>query len=233
MRIPKHDFYEKIFNKGGHTLVAGMTGGGKSVVLNGLIVSAICHNCELMLLDPKGGMEFGIYRDCLNTIAYGGDLDEFAPALEKAVGIMNERITRASAQHLRKTDDTPLYIVIDEFADMMSERKKELQPLLLKIARKGRAVNVRLILATQTPYQSIVTGDIKANIGNYIAMPVVAKRFSRLILEVEGAETLSVSEAMVRLSGEFVAHREHVPMYSDDLLEELALWRTPPSKRWK
>lgn len=233
MRIPKYDFYEKIFDKGSHTLVAGMTGSGKSVVLNGLIVSAICHDCDLMLLDPKNGMEFGVYRDCLNTVAYGGDLDEFAPALEKAVNIMNERIVRASAQHLRKTTDKPLYIIIDEYADMMSERKKDLQPLLLKIARKGRAVNVRLVLATQSPYKSIITGDIKGNIGNYVALHVAAKSFSRLIIDTEGAETLNIGEAMVRLNGEFSAHREHVPMYDDDLLEELALWRTPPSKRWK
>lgn len=232
MRIPKHDFYERLASEG-HILVAGATGSGKSVVLNGLIVSAICNNSSVILLDPKGGAEFGIYRDCLNTLAYAGDLDDFAPALEKAVKIMDARYAELTAKRLRKSEESPVYVIIDEYGDMMSDRKKELQPLLLKLARKGRAANVRLILATQSPYKSIITGDIKANMQSTVALRTRARSDSRLIIDAEGAETLNVGEALVLHKGAFTPTRERVPMYSDDLLEELALWRTPPSKRWK
>lgn len=233
MTVTRYPFYDSIIQRGGHTLVAGTNGSGKSVVLNGLIVTAICEGAQLILLDPKGGVEFNVYRDTLDCIGYGGDLDEFKPALEKAIRIMDDRYRRMSAAHIRKSNEQPVYVIIDEYADMMSERKKELQPLLLKLARKGRAANVRLVLATQSPYRSIITGDIRGNMVNFVALRVTAKTYSRLILEDVGAETLNVGEALVKLNGEFEAHRECVPMYSEENLEQIALWRTPPSKRWK
>lgn len=232
MNVTRHKFYTDL-TAGGHVLVAGATGSGKSVVLNGLIVQAIANGAQLILLDPKGGTEFGIYRDTLDCIEYAGDLDEFKPALETAVRIMDERYKVLAAAHKRTSEDTPVYVIIDEFGDMMSDRKKDLQPLLLKLARKGRAANVRLILATQSPYKSIITGDIKANMQSIVALRTLDKSASRLIITEPGAELLNVGEALVRLKGEFTPHREKVPMYPDELLEKIALLRTPPSKRWK
>lgn len=232
MRVAKHAFYDRLADEG-HILVAGATGSGKSVVLNGLICTALCTGRRLILLDPKGGAEFGIYRDCENTIVYGDDLDNFRPALEKAVEIMDVRYAEIAAKRLRKTTEDPVYVIIDEYGDMMSDRKKDLQPLLLKLARKGRAANVRLILATQSPYKRIITGDIKANMQSTVALRTRARSDSRLIIDAEGAETLNVGEALVLHKNEFSPVRERVPMYDDGTLEALALWRTPPSKRWK
>lgn len=230
--LTMYEFYEKIAGAG-HVLVAGKAGSGKSVILNGLIVTAIANDADLMLLDPKGGVEFGIYRDALNVKGYAGDIEEFAKPLKQAIAIMDERFKRMEEQRIRKSKEKPLYVVIDEYADMMSEKKKELQPLLLKLARKGRAANVRLILATQTPYKSIITGDIKANMQTLVALKVLSKSYSRLIIDEPGAENLHVGEALVRLDSDDEPHKEIVPMYDDETLETVALLRTPPAKRWK
>jgi len=231
MKLMIYDFYSNLANSG-HVLVAGKTGSGKSVILNGFIITAIAQEAQLMLLDPKGGVEFGIYRDCANVIGYAGDIEEFAEPLKKAIAIMDERFARMTAKKQRKSTDKPVYVVIDEYADMMSEKKKELQPLLLKLARKGRSANVRLILATQTPYKSIITGDIKANMQALVALKVLSKSYSRLIIDEPGAENLHVGEALVRTDKDDEPHKERVPMYSDEILEKVALLRTPPSKRW-
>ena len=233
LMIPQYDFYYNIYERGGHTLVAGTNGSGKSVVLNGLIMTAILEHAQLILLDPKGGVEFRKYRDALDVIAFGKTLSEFRPALELADRIMMQRYNYMEENDIEDCEDKPLYVVIDEYAEMMSEGKKDLQPLLLKLARMGRAANVRLVLATQSPYKSIITGDIKGNMVNLIALRVIGKSYSRLIIDEPGAETLNVGEALVRLKGEFNAHREFVPMYPKDLLKKVAVLRTPPSKRKK
>ena len=230
--LTMYEFYEKLAGSG-HVLVAGKAGSGKSVILNGLIMTAIANDAQLMLLDPKGGVEFGIYRNTLNVVSYAEDVDEFAEPLKKAVQVMDERLERMRKQYIRKSLEKPLYVVVDEYADMMSEKKKELQPLLLKLARKGRAANVRLILATQTPYKSIITGDIKANMQALVALQVLAKSYSRLIIDEPGAENLHVGEALVRLDSDDAPHKEKVPMYDEETLETVALLRTPVSKRWK
>lgn len=232
MKIQEHQFYSRLMTEG-HILVAGATGSGKSVVLNGLIMQAIGKGYSMMLLDPKGGAEFSIYRDTVNCCGYGADVEQFPAVLQEAVQIMDKRYETMTAKHLRKSEEDPLYVIIDEYGDMMSDCKKVCQPPLLKLARKGRAANVRLILATQSPYKSIITGDIKANMQATVALRTRAKSDSRLIIDEAGAETLNIGEALVLHKGAFSPVKERVPMYSEDFLEQVALFRTPPSKRWK
>jgi len=230
--VDRYEFFENIAH-GGHTLVAGKTRSGKSVILNGLIVTAIMDGAQLILLDPKGGVEFSKYKDCVETIAYAGNVDEFKPALERAVAEMMRRNAVMVQKRITKSEERPLYVIIDEYATLMTDMKKELQPLLLKLARMGAASNVRLVLATQTPYLSIVTGDIKNNMQSIVALKVRNKSFSRLIIDEPGAENLHVGEALVLMDSDDAPHKEYVPMYPADLLEKIALLRTPPSKRWK
>ena len=232
MMVDRYEFFDKL-SKEGHILVAGTNGSGKSVVLRGIIITAIMDGAQLMILDPKGGVEFGVMRDTADCIAYGEDVDEFRPALLRAVNIMDERLARMKPRHERKCSEKPLYIIADEYGDMMTEKRKDLQPLLLKLARKGRAANVRLVLATQTPYKSIVTGDIKANLLTTVALKTRSKSDSRIIIDEGGAELLNVGEALVKYKDKFDVVKEHVPYYSEELFDEIAYLRTPPSKRWK
>lgn len=233
LMVDQYEFYYNLFENGGHTLVAGKTRSGKSVILNGLIVTAMLEHAQLILLDPKGGVEFAKYKDCVETIAYAGCLEEFKPALERAVAEMMRRNAVMVQKRITKSQERPLFVIVDEYASMMTDAKKDLQPLLLKLARMGAASNVRLVLATQTPYLSIVTGDIKNNMQSIVALKVRNKSFSRLILDEAGAENLHVGEALVLLDSDDAPHKERVPMYPLDLLEQIALLRTPPSKRWK
>lgn len=232
MMVDRYEFFDKLASEG-HVLVAGTNGSGKSVVLRGIIITAIMDGAQLMILDPKGGVEFGVMRDTVDCIAYGEDVDEFRPALMQAVNTMTERLERMKYRHERTCSEKPLYIIADEYGDMMGDKKKELQPLLLKLARKGRAANVRLILATQTPYKSIVTGDIKANLLTTVALRTRTKSDSRIIIDEPGAELLNVGEALVKHKDNFDVVKEYVPYYTEELFDEIAYLRTPPSKRWK
>lgn len=229
MTVTKYEFFEKLADEG-HVLVAGTNGSGKSVVLRGIIITAIIEGAQLMILDPKGGVEFGTMRNTVECIAYGEDVDEFKPALTEAVETMNKRLKAMKSRGERKSSENPLYVIVDEYGDMMSNRKKELQPLLLSLARKGRAANVRLVLATQSPYKSIITGDIKANLLTTVALRTRTKADSRLIIDEPGAELLNVGEALVKHKDNFEVVKEYVPYYTEEEFDAIAKFRTPPSK---
>lgn len=232
MQVYVYDFYEKLCHDG-NVLVAGQAGAGKSVILNGIIMTAMLNGNHMMLLDPKGGAEFGIYKDCEEVDGFAKDVDDFAPLLKKAVEIMNKRYADMERAHKRTSDEPEFYVIIDEYGDMMSDRKKECLPYLLKIARKGRAARVRLILATQVPSRQVVTADISANMHTIVALHTRSSLDSRVIIREPGAEKLAVGEAMVQHRDAFGVSKERVPMYDDETLENVALLRTPLDKRWR
>lgn len=232
MTIDVYEFYQRLCHDG-NVLVAGQAGSGKSVILNGIIVTAMANGNHMLLLDPKGGAEFSIYKDCIEVDGFAKDVEEFAPLLKRAVTLMNERHADMERRHIRTTDAPEYYVIIDEYGDMMSDAKKECLPLLLKLARKGRAARVRLVLATQVPSRQVVTADISANMHTIVALHTLSALDSRVIIRANGAEKLPVGEAMVQHRNSFEITHEAVPMYDDEFLEKVALWRTPPSKRWK
>lgn len=232
MEVFMYDFYDKLCHDG-NVLVAGQAGAGKSVILNGIIATAILNGSHMLLLDPKGGVEFKIYKHCVEVDGFAKDVDEFAPLLKKAVDIMNKRYEEMERNYKRTTDEPEFYVVIDEYGDMMTDAKKECLPYLLKLARKGRAAKVRLVLATQVPSRQVVTADISANMHTIVALHTQTSLDSRVIIRVPGAETLPVGEAMIKHRNAFDITRERVPMYDEDLLETIALLRTPLDKRWK
>jgi len=232
MKVSVYEFYEKLCHDG-NVLVAGQAGAGKSVILNGIIMTAMLNGNHMMLLDPKGGAEFGIYKNCVGVDSFAKDVDDFAPLLKKAVEIMDKRYENMEQKHKRTSDEPEYYVIIDEYGDMMSDAKKQCLPYLLKLARKGRAAKVRLILATQVPSRQVVTADISANMHTIVALHTRSALDSRVIIREAGAEKLSVGEAMIQHRNAFEITRERVPMYDDDTLENVALLRTPPEKRWR
>lgn len=189
-----------------HLLIAGQTGSGKSVGMNGFLISLLLRNSpaelRMIMVDPKR-VELGVYNGIPHLLApVINHPDKALNALKWCVAEMIRRydlLTEARTRNLAeynakvgKEEKMPaIVIVIDELADlMMSGNKKEVENAIARIAQMARAVGMHLIVATQRPSVDVITGLIKANIPSRIAFTVASQVDSRTILDRVGAEDL-------------------------------------------
>ncbi len=189
-----------------HLLIAGQTGSGKSVGMNGFLISLLMRNSpaelRMIMIDPKR-VELGVYNGIPHLLAPVINHPEKAlNALKWCVAEMIRRydlLTEARTRNLSeynakvgKDQKMPvIVIVIDELADlMMSGNKKDVENAIARIAQMARAVGMHLIVATQRPSVDVITGLIKANIPSRIAFTVASQVDSRTILDRIGAEDL-------------------------------------------
>lgn len=174
-----------------HILIAGETGSGKSVMIHTIIGSAVLSdvNAEMVLIDPKV-VEFSMYRGNSHLwmpIAKG--TEEAAGALQAVLREVQRRYARMGMVG-KRNGCKPLYVFIDELADLMYSSKKETERTISRIAALGRACNVHLIVATQTPRACVISGMIKANLGTKIVLATSSAIDSRVIWDKNGAEKL-------------------------------------------
>lgn len=194
-----------------HLLVAGTTGSGKSVCVNGLILSLLYRftpdQLQLMMVDPKQ-VELSVYEDIPHLVGFADspkgeiivDPKKAASALNQVVNLMEERYklfaenkVRNLAEYNQKFEDQPLpwfVVIIDELADLMMVASKSVETSICRIAQKARAAGIHLVLATQRPSADVITGLIKVNIPSRIAFAVSSQIDSRVILDTGGAEQL-------------------------------------------
>ena len=182
-----------------HLLIAGQTGSGKSVGMNGFILSLLYKNSpdmlRMIMVDPKR-VELGIYNGIPHLLTpVINDPEKALNALKWSVAEMLRRydvLQVARARNLGEFNDKAgrkdkmphIVIIIDELADlMMSGNKKEVENAIARIAQMARAVGMHLIVATQRPSVDIITGLIKANIPSRIAFTVASQIDSRTILD--------------------------------------------------
>lgn len=203
-----------------HMLIAGSTGAGKTIGLNTMILSLLYRNppqfLRLILIDPKR-VEFTAYQDIPHLLApIVVDNNKAVNALKWAVNEMERRfevlseahsrdiVSYNSKKHIIKEGKTLPYIVIviDELADLMSSKGREVEALIVRIAQMARAVGIHLVLATQRPSVEVITGLIKANITARVAFQVASQVDSRTVLDVAGAERLLGKGDMLYLSPE-------------------------------
>ena len=207
-----------------HLLVGGTTGSGKTICLNSIILSFLYRNSpdemKLVLVDPKR-VEFPVYSTLphlLCPVIY--DAQQTLVALKWLVGEMERRFTVLAAANSRdigsynskmekKGEDKLPYIVlvIDELADLMSVKGKEIESYIVRLAQMSRATGIHLILATQRPSVEVITGLIKANITTRIALKVGSLIDSRTILDSSGAEKLLGKGDMLLLTKEHAKPR--------------------------
>ena len=204
--------------KAPHLLIAGATGSGKSVCMNSLIMSLLFKfspdDIRLIMVDPKV-VEMEMYSTLPHLITpVVNDPHKVPTALRWAVNEMENRyriLAKAKVKNLAgynsrhigpepvlDKDGKPipekmpiLLVIIDELADiMMTDSKAEVETSIARIAQKGRAAGVHIVIATQRPSTNIITGVIKANLPTRIAFRVGSIVDSRVILDQKGAETL-------------------------------------------
>lgn len=200
-------------NKMPHILIAGATGSGKSVCINGIITSILMRakpsEVKMMMIDPKK-VELNVYNGIPHLLTpVVTDPKKASMALKKVVAEMEHRYelfsetgTRnleAYNKYIQKqnelTDEKqPLlpYIVVlvDELADLMMVAAKDVEDSITRLAQMARAAGIHLIIATQRPSVDVITGIIKANIPSRIAFSVSSQVDSRTILDIGGAEKL-------------------------------------------
>ncbi|MDG5789009.1 DNA translocase FtsK [Evansella sp. AB-P1] len=201
-------------NKMPHLLVAGATGSGKSVCINGIIVSLLMrskpHEVKLMMIDPKM-VELNIYNGIPHLLSpVVTEPKKASQALKKVVNEMERRyelfaysgtrniegyngyIKRENAKNEEETHQPLPYIVVivDELADLMMVASSDVEDSITRLAQMARAAGIHLIIATQRPSVDVITGVIKANIPSRIAFGVSSSTDSRTILDGNGAEKL-------------------------------------------
>ena len=214
-----------------HLLIAGTTGSGKSVMSNTLIASLLYRNSpsdlKLIIIDPKQ-VEMAQYEDVPHLLTPIITSTEKALSamkwavneMEKRYSLMaelkvknivdyNEKIKSAEVQNNEEKAGKYGYmpyivVIIDEMADLMMMAGKDLEILIVRIAQKGRASGIHLVLATQRPEVKVITGLIKANIPGRIAFAVGSSVDSRIMLDQGGAEKLLGKGDMLMLTTEMM-----------------------------
>jgi S-DNA-T family DNA segregation ATPase FtsK/SpoIIIE len=203
-----------------HLLIAGTTGSGKSVCINGILVSLLLtrspHDVQLILVDPKM-VELQMFaqvphmmlpvvsdmRQATNVLLWAVDKMEGRYELFQRAGVRNIKGYNALGEEGLKErlgesfdeERTPRHVpyivmVIDEMADLMMSSKKEAELTITRLAQKSRAVGIHVIVATQRPSTDVITGVLKGNLPCRIAFQVASKVDSRVILDQMGAEKL-------------------------------------------
>ncbi|MDO4508237.1 MAG: DNA translocase FtsK 4TM domain-containing protein [Candidatus Saccharibacteria bacterium] len=208
-----------------HLLIAGTTGSGKSVMTNTLITSLLYRNSpsdlKLIIVDPKQ-VEMAQYNDIPHLLTpIITQTDKALSAMKWAVGEMERRYTLMAEERVKNIADYNakvaksaaddkggkmpyIVIIIDEMADLMMMAGKDLEMLIVRVAQKGRAAGIHLVLATQRPEVKVITGLIKANIPGRIAFAVGSRIDSQIMLDQGGAEKLLGKGDMLLLTTEMM-----------------------------
>lgn len=193
-----------------HCLIAGASGSGKSVVLEGLIAALISKDspaaAQLVLIDPKR-VELVTWKALPHTIAHETEPAAIIRCLENMVATIDQRYKEAARKHSKQYDGPHIYIIIDELADLMTTNKKQIQPLLQRIMQVGRAARVHVIAATQCPLASVIPTAIKVNFAGIMGLHTRSAQDSRNIIGMAGLETLPMyGEAVYIAPGKPLNH---------------------------
>ncbi len=236
--------------KAPHMLVAGATGTGKSVCSNSLIISLLFkfspEELRLIMVDPKI-VEFDAYKRLPHLLTpIINDSSKVPIALRWAANEMDRRyhvLAKVGVKKLSEFNNRPkpvepefdhegnpipekmplLVIILDELADlMMTEAKKDVETNITRIAQKGRAAGIHIIVATQRPSTNIITGVIKANLPTRLCFQVRSQVDSRVVLDTLGAEKLlGMGDMLVMTSSSMEIERVQGAFVKDDDIKKV------------
>ncbi|NCU16472.1 FtsK/SpoIIIE family DNA translocase [Pallidibacillus pasinlerensis] len=237
-------------NKMPHLLIAGATGSGKSVCVNGIITSILMrtkpHEVKMMMIDPKM-VELNVYNGVPHLLApVVTNPKKASQALKKVVSEMERRYELFSESGTRNIEGYNEYVrkynaatgekhpllpfivvIVDELADLMMVAPSDVEDAITRLAQMARAAGIHLIIATQRPSVDVITGVIKANIPSRIAFAVSSQTDSRTILDMGGAEKLLGRGDMLFLpAGRSKPVRIQGAFLSDEEVEEIVKFVT-------
>lgn len=232
-RTPKGETYDLFSGmlRQSHLLIAGASGSGKSVLVNGLICTALYDfpldtggGKQLILIDPKR-TEMSQYKNLPHCLYHASEPDTMVNALHYALGITERRYVNMERQGLRTYNGGDIYVVIEELADLMTTQKHTVQPLIQRLCQIARAAKIHLIAATQCPLREIIPTPIKCNFDGRVALRTRCAQDSRNILGVSGAELLPrYGECLYLTPDEMTIQHYAVPYITEDEQRELIQW---------
>jgi len=233
-----------------HLLVAGATGTGKTICLSSIILSLLYKNSpeslKLILIDPKR-VEFPVYNELphlMCPVIYSAQkainvLKWLTEEMERRFDVLSQARTKDIKSFNRRYFENPekferlpyIVLIIDELADLMAARGREMEAGIVRLAQMARAVGIHLILATQRPSVEVITGLIKANITSRITFQVASQVDSRTILDMAGAERLLGFGDMLFISAEKVKPRRIQGVFaSEDEVKKVVRFITSNTK---
>lgn len=176
-----------------HVLIAGATGSGKSVALNGIIHSLLMtqspFSCKFVLIDPKK-VELVQYASLPHTVQYAAEHADIIHALEWAVEETDRRFYAMQLAGKKDYDGSHLYVIIDELADLMVSMKAETLPLLQRLAQIGRAAKVHCICCSQNILAQTIPTPLKCNFSTILGLRTCNAQQSRFLISEKGCEML-------------------------------------------
>jgi len=241
---------------GPHVLVAGATGTGKTIFLNSLILSLLYKyspdQLRMIMVDPKR-VEFQNYNDIPHLLCpVIFDATKTINALQWLVREMERRFeifSGVSSRNIGSYNQNKTVVangaqlpyivfVVDELADLMAAKGKELEMGIVRLAQMARATGIHLVLATQRPSVEVITGLIKANVPTRITFQVSSQIDSRTVIDTSGAEKLlgagdmlflsAKSSKLGRIQGPYVSEKE-VKKVADFISDQKKEFEDPQS----
>ena len=210
-----------------HILIGGTTGSGKSVLIDALIYTIITtktpQEAHLCFCDPKR-VTFTKYRHLPHVERLETEPAEIIQLLREVVETMENRYKRMHSAGVVDYDGTAIYIVIDEIADLMTTCKKEIVPIIQRVAQLGRASNIHLICATQCPNRKIIPAELTVNFGGRVALRCLNAIESRQILNTKGAETLPRYGTCIYLHSDGCYYTGEIPYFPDEIQRTIDFW---------
>jgi S-DNA-T family DNA segregation ATPase FtsK/SpoIIIE len=196
------DLFEDMLSQP-HLLIAGATGSGKSVAINGLLNTLLYRlpfdqsrtdgpdGVQFILIDPKR-VELAAYAKLPHTLAHAAGFNPSAwlEALNRAVRIMDDRYSYMERKHMKIYDRGDLYVVIDEWANVYKNGGKDAYKAVLRLISEGRAARVHLLMATQVPKAEIIPTEIRENFSARLCLFTNNAAQSRVIMDENGCENL-------------------------------------------
>lgn len=215
------------FNKVNHMLVAGATGSGKTVfvdaMLNALIKSVPNAEFDLKLIDPKR-VSFNAYKNIANVDLIT-EMSDTSKMFNNMIALMEERY-----EHMEKTGETdknifkPVFIVVDELAELMLVDRGGCEKQLIRLLQKARQANIHIILATQRPTTDVISGLVKAQCDTRVCLKMASYKDSITVIDKGmGQRLLGRGDAYIKFPYEVEERRFQTAYISD---EDIKLFTT-------
>lgn len=213
--------YEDFIDRKQNILIAGMTGSGKSVILNGIINSILYRKTsehKMILIDIKR-VEFYKYRNTKHCMKCALTFEEAETTLKDVRKLIDRRLEYMEKEGLTLYDGSTVHLVIDEMAELVLNNKK-IATLIQSICQIGRATGIQVIVATQCPLAKVIPTEIKVNFPILIGLHTANAKHSRNILEVNGCEKLPMYGKALIMYPTTGIEKRSIPMIEDEWLRE-------------